>query len=514
MMHWLPLALLAPAISALLIGVGHLGGLVDGEDWESATARIAQTGAALSLLAGLTAWTGTVPASLHLGNWLSSGDFHIGIDFCLDKLSLGLSCLFALLCLTVMRFSVNYMHRESGYHRYFFVLSLFSTAMQLLVTAGNGALAFIGWELAGLCSYLLIAYFHERDNATLNATRAFVTNRLGDAGFVAGLALAYLWLGGIDWNTIAGAATRLGDGQRLALALCFILAAIAKSAQVPLAPWLARAMEGPTPSSAVFYGAVMVHAGVYLLLRLEPLLAATPGAMGLLVVVGLATALYGFIAGLAQTDVKSALVFAAGGQLGLMFIECGLGWWELAAWHLAAHAVLRGYQFLTAPSYLAATHGLTMRPAPRWLARHDRLYVAALQRFWLEAAGDWIVTVPLRRLARDLKRFDARVIGPVIGLPQPALRALSSLAQWEERRVNPTDPVTDLAQAPGLLGRLAQRLTALLHHFEEHWVLKGVGEGLARESYRLGLSLNRMDEFLAQPRYVALMMIIILLMVL
>ncbi|WP_303621000.1 proton-conducting transporter membrane subunit, partial [Methylogaea oryzae] len=168
--------------------------------------------------------------TLHLGDWLSSGDYRIGLDFRSDKLSLGLAALFSLLCLLVIKFSVNYMHREAGYHRFFFVLSLFTAAMQLLVTAGNGALTFAGWEIAGFCSYLLIGYAYDRDNAAGNAVRVFVANRIGDAGFVAGLALSFLWLGGIEWDAINNGAAGLGDGQRFALAVCFLTAAMAKSA--------------------------------------------------------------------------------------------------------------------------------------------------------------------------------------------------------------------------------------------------------------------------------------------
>ena len=147
-------------------------------------------------------------------------------------------------------------------------------------------------------------------------------------------------------------------GEATAIALCFAVAAFAKSAQLPFTPWLARAMEGPTPSSAVFYGAVMVHAGVYLVILLRPVFEHAPLAMAVVAIVGLMTAVYGFVVGLTQTDVKSSLIFATSGQLGLMFLECGLGFWQLAGWHLCAHAVVRGYQFLTAPSLMHNMQGI------------------------------------------------------------------------------------------------------------------------------------------------------------
>ncbi len=275
-------------------------------------------------------------------------------------------------------------------------MSLFVAGMLLIVLAGNAVLAFVGWELAGVSSYLLIGYAYERPTATGNAARAFVTNRIGDAGFLLGI--------------VAGAAAGSGrsNGRRSApggapvtlltgapAGVGFVLAALAKSAQLPFAPWIARALEGPTPSSAIFYGALMVHAGVYLLIRLEPLLLAGAGRRWCSSPsLGVATALYGWLCGLAQTDVKSALIFATTTQVGLMFLACGLGWFELAAWHLGLHAAWRAYQFL---------HGAVLHAPDRCRRAHPRrpgwrdgcwLYTAALQRFWLEHLADGLLVRP------------------------------------------------------------------------------------------------------------------------
>lgn len=134
--------------------------------------------------------------------------------------------------------------------------------MLLLVLSGNAVGTFIGWEIAGLCSYLLIAYYYERPVAAQNATRVFVTNRIGDAAFLLGIGLSYAWAGDVNWARLTSASAQLSTGQATVIALCFAVAACVKSAQIPFTPWLARAMEGPTPSSAIFYGAVMVHAGL------------------------------------------------------------------------------------------------------------------------------------------------------------------------------------------------------------------------------------------------------------
>ncbi len=178
-----------------------------------------------------------------------------------------------------MRFSANYLHREAGFHRFFIILSLFLAGIQLVFLAGNGLLAFVGWEMCGVSSFLLIGYAWQRPVATGNALFAFVTNRGGDAGFLLGLGFAAAWLGSFEWPALTGAAAACRWSRRACWSLGFVIAALAKSAQLPFTPWIARALEGPTPSSAIFYGAVMVHAGVYLLLRLSPLLAQVPDMM-------------------------------------------------------------------------------------------------------------------------------------------------------------------------------------------------------------------------------------------
>jgi NADH:ubiquinone oxidoreductase subunit 5 (subunit L)/multisubunit Na+/H+ antiporter MnhA subunit len=517
MLDWLiPLIPALPCLAAALIGVGIVSGHIAGEASERLTARLVVGTTALAfllsaLVAGLRL-ADRLPDHSVLGTWLTSGDYRIQISFTADALGLGLSLLFGLFAWLVARFSVNYMHREPGFHRFFMALALFAGAMQLLVLAGNAPLAFAGWELAGVCSYLLIAYAYDRPTAADNATRAFVTNRIGDAGFALGIVAAFAWTGGVEWPALLAKGARLPPWQAGLLAGGFLLAAVAKSAQVPLAPWLARAMEGPTPSSAIFYGAVMVHAGVYLVLRLEPVFAQAPVAMAAMAAVGLLTALYGFGCGLAQTDVKSALIFSAMGQVGLMFLECGLGWWTLAAFHLAAHAVVRGYQFLTAPSLMHKIVGEPTRPPPPVLARQRGLYLAALRRFWLEELGDFIAVKPVRRFAADLAAFDSRVVDPLVGLSAPAMQGLASLAEWEERKLGAESAgYNGRARVGGLLGVLVHSAAAALHWFEQRLVLDGVGLRMLSLGRRFGARLNRIETGLTHPRYLVLLVLVTLL---
>ena len=512
----LPLIPALPLLASTVIGFGLATGRIAGEASERLTARLAVGSAALAfLLAAMAAWlraAGLLPEHLVLGTWLASGDYRIELSFTADRLSLGLSLLFGLFSWMVARFSVNYMHREAGFHRFFLVLSLFGGAMQWLVLAGNAVLTFAGWELAGVCSYLLIAYAYDRPTAAGNATRAFVTNRIGDAGFALGIFLAFAWTGSVEWPVIAAKGGALDAFHAGLLVAGFLLAAVAKSAQVPLSPWLARAMEGPTPSSAIFYGAVMVHSGVYLVLRLQPVFEQSPSAMALMAALGLLTAAYGHVCGLAQTDVKSALIFSTMGQVGLMFLECGLGFWTLAAFHLGAHAVVRGYQFLTAPSLMHRILGEPTRPLPKPVAQQRGLYLAALRRFWLEEAGDYLAVGPTQRFAADFQSFDRRVVDPLMGLSAPAVQGLSSLAEWEEHRLGADlEGRNGRRQVGGLLGMLVHGLAAALHWFEERLVLAGVGESLVAQGRRLGARLNLIEAGLTRPRYLVLLVVVTLL---
>jgi NADH:ubiquinone oxidoreductase subunit 5 (subunit L)/multisubunit Na+/H+ antiporter MnhA subunit len=521
---------LMPLIAASLIGIGHLSGAISGEAGESITADIAGWTITMSCLLALTLWgadlLGKNTGSYSAGQWLSSDTLDIQLNFISTGFNVRLAALFSVLLAIIIRFSINYMHREAGYHRFFVILSLFASAMLLLVLSGNAVVTFIGWEVAGVCSYFLIAYAYDRPVAAANATRVFVTNRIGDAAFVLGSGLSYAWVDNVNWSAINAASAQLSPGEATALALCFAVAAFAKSAQLPFTPWLGRAMEGPTPSSAVFYGAVMVHAGVYLVILLRPVFEHAPLAMALVAIVGLMTAVYGFVVGLTQTDVKSSLIFATSGQLGLMFLECGLGFWQLAGWHLCAHAVVRGYQFLTAPSLMhnmqGNYRGVSRRKAPAHThTRHLRrvgdvpawIYVASIQRFWLDQMTDWALVKPVRGLAHDLSYFDDHIVDRIMGFSAPAIRAISSLAQLEERTIGARlDNESDnFAQGSGLAGKLTEWTADILHWFEDRFVLRGIGKGAIDYGRRLGHIANKFEQSVLRPRYLVLFVFITLL---
>lgn len=508
--HWVWLIPLLPILAATAIAVRILLGRDKGDDSEPGTARLASwamLAAWLGLIAlDVDAFLHGVPGHIRLGTWFASGAFNLPISFTLDELALGVASVMALLIWLTHRFAASYLHREAGFHRFFFALSLFSAGMLLILLAGNAVMAFVGWEMAGVSSYLLIGYAYERNTATGNALRAFVTNRVGDAGFVLGIALAAAWIGSVEWPSINGEGMLESLSAGL-LALGFILAALAKSAQVPFSPWIARALEGPTPSSAIYYGAVMVHAGVYLLLRLEPLLLQAPAVMAVIALLGALTALYSWLSGLAQTDVKSALIFATTTQVGLMFLAIGLGFFEVAAWHLVLHAIWRAYQFLASPSYMH----LVSRPAappPAWLARCQHLYTASLQRFWLESLIDKLLVRPTQSLGRDVRAFDDGFVSRLVGLPEQARAAAIMDLGSDDGRDD------DVAKAHGLAGNFMAWLAEHLHRFEVRLVLQPGGGVFASLLQRLGDQLLALETLLERPRYLLLLVMATLVVIL
>ncbi|MEO5341237.1 MAG: hypothetical protein H7837_12105 [Magnetococcus sp. MYC-9] len=495
---WVPLL---PALAAFWIGLGLLAGWNRGERGERATARVASwaVGASLGVILGLdlhALLSGTVPGSIRLLPWIDTTGFRVMISFTLDRLALSMTTLAALLAWLTIRFSVNYLHREAGFHRFFACLTLFISGLLLFLTAGNGVLAFVGWELMGLTSYLLIGYAVDRPTATRNATRVFVTNRLGDAGFTVAMLLAYTWLGSSEWTDILGGFSLLSSMQFGILSGGFLLAALVKSSQFPFAAWIGRALEGPTPSSAIFYGSLMVHAGVYLLLRLEGLIGRSPFLMVVLILLGALTAVYGLLVGLVQTDVKSALICATQTQVGLMFLACGLGWFEWAAWHMALHASWRAYQFLSAPSYMHFLDGPT---APVWAGLHgqQRLFAAAQARFWLDPLADLLITRPSQSLARDVQSLEDRLFNRLLGS-----NAMERILFG--RAISSGESIPGGVGLPGGgLAYLANRLSGL----EERIVGLG-GEGMLTTVAGLGRTLMRIDRLFSEPRY--LVMIILL----
>lgn len=493
---------LLPLLAALWISLGYIFKFNRGESGEAATAKTALTASALSLLLilaqdALALLYGTT-GQIRFGPWLSSGDYNIYVSFTLDGLGLVMTTLMALISFLTLKFSVNYLHREAGYQRFFIVMCLFNSAMILITMAGNAVLALIGWKLAAVSSYLLIAYAHDRDTATANASQAFITNRIGDGGFILAIALSFIWLGGVEWPDILQQQVDLSSLHLGLIAGGFLLAALVKSALMPFSAWLLRALEGPTPSSAVFYGSLMVHAGIYLILRLEPLFMLDGALLPLMLIIGVISLGYGFFTSLVQTDVKSVFICSVISQVGLMLILCGLGLFDWAAVYLVLHAIWRAYQFLLAPSHMHLMSRPT-RPASALIRRWPWLYTSSLRRFWLDAIANWLLVKPTQRLSREARSFDEKVVNKVVGLPGQA-SALSSLDQLESENT--------IGKGRGIAGVLMEWLASLLGWFEEHLVLHGSGQGMMKLIHHLGAYVLQIEQLLSQPRYLVLLIVI------
>jgi NADH:ubiquinone oxidoreductase subunit 2 (subunit N) len=485
---WIWLVPVLPLLALTWTAARMLSRRAHGDAAEPLTARSAELAALAGLLLLLAidalALRDGVPGMRTVGWWFSGSKWDASFSYLMDAISLPIATVAALIGWLVTRFSANYLHREKGFHRFFVVLGFFLAGIQIVLLAGNALLAFVGWEMCGMASFLLIGYSWQRPVATANGLFAFVTNRGGDTAFLLSLGFAAAWLGGFEWQTLMGAGA-LSPVQLGVLVLGFVVAAMAKSAQLPFTPWIARALEGPTPSSAIFYGAIMVHAGVYLLLRLHPLLAQAPDIQTGIIVVGVLTAIFAWLCGLVQTDVKSALIFATVLQVALMFVEIGLGWTTLVVVHLCLHAAWRGWQFLLAPSWLDLT---IARPAPlpAWLARRQLLYTAALQRFWVEELALILLVQPTQALARDARRLEEEFIDRALGEPG---------------RGKAVDPSRPLVQADGLPGRALAVVANACQTLENRLLLRGRGGAAEQLLKRLGAYLAIVENLLEQPRY-------------
>ena len=258
-------------------------------------------------------------------------------------------------------YSTGYMAHEGGYYRFFGYLNLFMFSMLMLVLANNLLLLFVGWEGVGTCSYLLIGFYFHKKSASDAGKKAFIVNRVGDAGFLLGIFLTSALLGTIRFTDIgpalAAGGFAIGDPRITAIALLLFVGATGKSAQIPLYVWLPDAMEGPTPVSALIHAATMVTAGVYMVVRTNAIYQLSPKAMGLVALVGAVTALFAASMGVVQNDIKKVLAYSTISQLGYMFLACGVGAFTAGIFHLMTHAFFKGLLFLAAGSVIHAVSG-------------------------------------------------------------------------------------------------------------------------------------------------------------
>jgi NADH-quinone oxidoreductase subunit L len=327
---------------------------------------------------------------ISIGTWYRSGPHLFSFGLLIDRLSLSFAGLTAVLCGITTAFSHSYLHREPGYNRFFVLVALFAAGLQLIILGDGLQMAIIGWECVGLSSTLLIGFFHDRPAPIRSAFHTFVVYHATDIGLLLAAALLFHTYGTAKYAAFVGttwpaATVPVTEGTATVIVLLVLISVAGKSALVPFSSWLPRAMEGPTPSSAIFYGALSVHTGAYLLLRFAPILDATSAAAAMIVVLGLVTAVHATLVGRVQTDIKSSLCYATLTQVGLIVAEIGLGFRWLALFHITGHACIRSLQFLRTPSLLHDHRRITNDAGPesKQTGRHlENLFPKAIQK-WL-----------------------------------------------------------------------------------------------------------------------------------
>jgi NADH-quinone oxidoreductase subunit L len=297
------------------------------------------------------------PVHEHYFTWIKSGEFSVGWDFAVDKLTMIMLMIVTGIGSIIHIYATGYMAHEEGYYRFFAYLNLFMFFMLNLVLAANYLILFVGWEGVGLCSYLLIGFYFIKHSATTAGNKAFIVNRIGDFGFSLAMFLIVVNFGTLNFSDVFSAAPGKPTGTLTAIALLLLLGACGKSAQLPLYVWLPDAMEGPTPVSALIHAATMVTAGVYMCTRSAAIFTHAPAAMETVAIIGLATAVFAATIGLVQNDIKKVFAYSTVSQLGYMFLGVGVGAFSAGIWHLMTHAFFKALLFLGAGSVIHACHG-------------------------------------------------------------------------------------------------------------------------------------------------------------
>jgi NADH-quinone oxidoreductase subunit L len=346
----------------------------------------------------------------HLWTWIQVGRFRADFALAMDRLSGTYALFVTFIGFLIHVFAVGYMHEDNGFYRFFAFLNLFMFSMLTLVLADNFLLMFVGWEGVGLCSYLLIGYYIDRKEAGDAAKKAFITNRVGDWGFVLGVMLVFYITAAAGkasvsffdkpavgvtsaLATIAAMPTELFTwhaffaGGITSVAILLFLGACGKSAQIPLYVWLPDAMAGPTPVSALIHAATMVTAGVYMIVRCSAIFTHAPAAMFVVALIGAATALFAATIGLAQNDIKKVLAYSTISQLGYMFLACGVGAFVAAIFHVITHAFFKALLFLGSGSVIHGMHHEQDMRRMGNLRKYMPITFATMLTGWLAICG-------------------------------------------------------------------------------------------------------------------------------
>ena len=357
---------LAPLLAAIVAGL--FGRYVGRAGAHSVTILGVSVAFVLSawVLWGLVAGT-IAPYNGTVYEWAVVDGVRMEVGFLVDRLSALMMTVVTFVSLCVHVYTIGYMRDDPGYQRFFSYISLFTFAMLMLVMANNFLQLFFGWELVGLVSYLLIGFWFKKPSAVHANMKAFLVNRVGDFGFLLGIAAVLLWFGSLDYATVFDRAPALAGAQveifpgvawSVMTLICILLfiGAMGKSAQVPLHVWLPDSMEGPTPISALIHAATMVTAGIFMVARMSPLFELSTTALSFVLVIGATTALFMGVLGLVQNDIKRVVAYSTLSQLGYMTVALGASAYAAGMFHLATHAFFKALLFLAAGSVIIAMH--------------------------------------------------------------------------------------------------------------------------------------------------------------
>jgi len=355
---------LAPLLGALIAG---LMGRIIGPVWSH---RITIALVFASLLASIVIFVDVLEGNTYNGTvytWLVTGDARFEVGFLIDQLSATMMVVVSFVSLMVHIYTIGYMHDDPGYQRFFSYISLFTFSMMMLVMSNNFLQLFFGWEAVGLVSYLLIGFWYTRPSAIYANMKAFLVNRVGDFGFLLGIAMVLMYFGTLDYAAVFTQAPEIvneqielipGSSWLVITVICILLfiGAMGKSAQFPLHVWLPDSMEGPTPISALIHAATMVTAGIFMVARMSPLFELSENALSFILIIGGITTLFMALVAVVQDDIKRVVAYSTLSQLGYMTVALGASAYSAAIFHLMTHAFFKAVLFLGAGSVIIAMH--------------------------------------------------------------------------------------------------------------------------------------------------------------
>ena len=366
MYHYYLTIVLAPLAAAIIAGLAGKKIGRAGSHWVTIIGVGVSCALSLLVLKNMF-WGGAAPENISVYTWAVTDGLRMEVGFLVDRLTALMMCVVTFVSLMVHIYTIGYMHEDPGYQRFFSYISLFTFSMLMLVMSNNFLQLFFGWEAVGLVSYLLIGFWFKKESAIFANLKAFLVNRVGDFGFILGIAGVVMFTGSLDYATVFGGAETVamhsievfpGNPWNAMTVICILLfiGAMGKSAQAPLHVWLPDSMEGPTPISALIHAATMVTAGIFMVARMSPLFELSTTALGFVIIIGSVTAFFMGLLGIVQNDIKRVVAYSTLSQLGYMTVALGASAYSAAIFHLMTHAFFKALLFLAAGSVIIALH--------------------------------------------------------------------------------------------------------------------------------------------------------------